>query len=1409
MAELQWPLTLTGRLEVSLLNRPGPDAKVNLTNQNIYGMFLSAMEESLTITLANTCRAIRVAHMIWIIPTESQEDEDAHDDTQAEYALLTLRTQISAIGNLLLLPEVVLTNLSIASKNNHNAKTVLLAPSGTLTSTADHLSSLSLGDGQEDGFKGKSQMRREARSRLAKQAREEKWIASVKTRLANTVVVPLGLNQPSTWTRIKIPTPKTSNDALARFALDRSATQTCLWPTKLCFEKSNQSHISTATATAQNYYMDWFTSGTYKDPLESAEDWFKKEPEREDAAVADQTRDNADADKEAAASQTLNPPTDQVALSSPVNIRPQDQINLNGIYPTPPDGILAGVFADVAASAGTAEDVGPSTVTDDYTLTRHPSNVSQSMLDADMQRKNSTDELFGDMDEEMFGVDVTIDDFDFFNENDAPVARRRRSSNRVEGVHEIAAKQHLPAITNGADSHDPPTASVTASDTAVETAQDAEMDNMQTVATSHPGDASNAESQPTKETNQGTALSFSKLPSYSPQHQIPERLRTPPLSPFQIKEKFLPSPVPASSVKSTDGFRETLQSRRSSHFNPVTFKGDISSFDAKYRNLGRFGGSTSSEQQDVMKPTGPTLILPGRSQSIISLPPRLEIPKQRKPVRSAQHSANTETYNDSSSYESDTDSASSVAESEVPASTFGKRKRMLADDGASMHSYRTNTDIESDIESTISEDKSAMDYGPLLDLLLSREGQKDYHRTLQENHKFDERPSVWKSLRHKRSTSTESKSDMWDVFSFNQEDMICIAQIVAQQNITIESDIKDDNEPELLNALPCEDQGRTLKALSSVVQDAVRCIFSSSSDCDFSKLASVISAHAEQHQMQRNPHQPKPAQTPRRAPNGSTGAQHLFAISPPSVHLQRAGSAWEMLPSSVKFWEPLGLEPASGRKDVTAYGIYPECGDLGLAVQDFLDDVGLAYGNCKLGDHVRGATYSEYNDGLVGFSLPEEAISTRSLLVSMHTACVAFGQLLSEESLEVDRPVVIYMFSPSHHETLIKYMCACFWAFQQAFLVASDAGDDMPDFILQIVPIDQVASSVSLTVPEPTWLASLACQVYDRIPIQEPIDPKSVWMIPSAPSIQLISPVPRKINFTLHECPPKSLLEEAQILHVAYAISNDNSWLTAAWSDNTGHYQFNTSFWIKDLDGKAILAEVRDMTLALAKITTFRIFVARVGTMRIWERDVWKEQPSDTYAIVLLDVDTNPILHISSTEATANHPAVPHPGAGFLTPTSMSQQSTTFGVSPEAQSATPSTPLPLDTDPPPPDPDAYLIDATDETWGLVIPFSAVHGPYELKRCLASGVLLKRGPADVSTLPSLGVDIIDMLMPKVGEGQANWLSMKTPDAVLREVLSWYRGLGLLSRLRGVDRTGVVPWHVKVAVLGVEALEGFLE
>jgi mediator of RNA polymerase II transcription subunit 13 len=115
------------------------------------------------------------------------------------------------------------------------------------------------------------------------------------------------------------------------------------------------------------------------------------------------------------------------------------------------------------------------------------------------------------------------------------------------------------------------------------------------------------------------------------------------------------------------------------------------------------------------------------------------------------------------------------------------------------------------------------------------------------------------------------------------------------------------------------------------------------------------------------------------------------------------------------------------------------------------------------------------------------------------------------------------------------------------------------------------------------------------------------------------------------------------------------------------------------------------------------------------------------------------------------------------------------------------------------DADTTLVDVTDTTWGAVVSHRLNNSSSltELSPAIQSGYLIKRSGVRPEDPPvAMEVNVIH------SEGN----NPRAYEALLREMLNYFRGLGTLARLRGVvDReTDVRPWHVAAAEKGVKAL-----
>lgn len=184
-----------------------------------------------------------------------------------------------------------------------------------------------------------------------------------------------------------------------------------------------------------------------------------------------------------------------------------------------------------------------------------------------------------------------------------------------------------------------------------------------------------------------------------------------------------------------------------------------------------------------------------------------------------------------------------------------------------------------------------------------------------------------------------------------------------------------------------------------------------------------------------------------------------------------------------------------------------------------------------------------------------------------------------------------------------------------------------------------------------------------------------------------------------------------------------------------------------------------------------------------------KRHPS--VSIALFTVDPDPPLHfprphiLNKNLTDPNYPCttpVSTPYTSILSPDQSGIVSTPGGGAAQANAPTPTSST-LDHNA-----EARLIDITDETWGVTMAggLDDPNIPTEFCQALVSGHLIKRaGARDEDGLLVLGVSIIH--------------AQKPDKVLLKEVLSMYRGLGMLARVRGIvdPVSNMLPWHVAAA------------
>lgn len=552
---------------------------------------------------------------------------------------------------------------------------------------------------------------------------------------------------------------------------------------------------------------------------------------------------------------------------------------------------------------------------------------------------------------------------------------------------------------------------------------------------------------------------------------------------------------------------------------------------------------------------------------------------------------------------------------------------------------------------------------------------------------------------------------------------------------------------------------------------------------------------------------PRPIVNPR-APTtvDAAKANNPFPIPPPQLEVRRSDTKLSVLPAAITFWENLGLGPSNGPKDVSAVCVYPNFDGVAANADIFLDQMRSVYECSRLGSHDRLVT-KDLTDGLMPFIVESPQQNKLHHLTALKDVASRLSRILSSAEVE-EKNFVVYFIYPIDNSALLVHICS---AFQHLFNLYRKALSERKvkaanELVLQLIPQDFVSSSTFLAVPLPSEYFRLAMEVYDRC-----IDFISSS---STPAIMLEQPLPKTVDFKLNANPSASLLQENTCLHVAYAQSIDDRWITATWTDNRGTQQMTASYCLGrrnepiTMPFSDVANEIWETTLDFIanKKIHWRIMIARVGVMEPSEIDFWTglatTESDAQVSLTLMTVQTDPSLRLLPASITLAPNA--NTATSVVTPVSTPQALQSSIVSP-GDAATPakdnaSAATPADG-PVEPDSDARLIDSTDQSWGAVLAhrLNNSNSLMELNPALISGYLIKRGGVN-SDDPPIIMEVNILYSEVVGNPRT------FHEGLLREILGYYRGLGTLARVRGlVDAVGDVrPWHIAAAEKAVKAL-----
>ncbi|KAI1434772.1 mediator complex subunit 13 C-terminal-domain-containing protein [Xylaria sp. CBS 124048] len=1127
-----------------------------------------------------------------------------------------------------------------------------------------------------------------------------------------------------------------------------------LWPASLCFCKS----LSNLTITEADELHKSELVQSF-DPLTTARTWFLGHAKRESGR-----------ERDAAALQDIPLTEGQIQPCSnslsPLALHRAGQTGavVGGIYPTPPDGIQnsVGITPSMMDGNPSSPNNNPATATTteiDAGLQAPPEQFTgdwEGNTETKRERVRASFEsenLFGELGPDMFGDnDITEADFSFFDDQpdgntDMPVVSATDPSlNHDTNI----TRQGYPIKSD--PSHMPAS---------------------NTLPTFAKPELRHARSSLTDETRRRTAVDTNQ--------SIKVNTKKRPPSPFNPDTVFKRIRASISNHRATQR-NSLINASHTSIFDKVDFDPSLSMVNKKYEGSGRF--DFFKDRPKAVKP------------SDLDTPPTTDYlrrhGKNRKPLKEAplaygdlftrmrgtqntasscpspQHIDAPHSDADDMSLVSDQDDISYVSDEPLsPVKSLNFRRRRAEDDGDSLAT--SFKDLE-------------MDAGPpQLPLELSRNARSEIDVPLAKYFADPEPP--------------------WIQYSLTDEQFIMAAQILTDQVTTNTMPTSPPTESTLPSGV---DRRRYLSNVArNSMMELEQELPSFFHPTTRHQLRSFIEVQDVPLLGQPTRLQPRPTGTDQARPS------NLSQISSPRFEMRRYETKLSLLPSSIPFWESLGLSPTHGTKDINILCVFPGYEGVSDSMSVFTERLRSTYESMKLGSCTRLSSSSGEEDGLFPFDVERDVLSfgkpTSFLGPSLQTCASKICKALSAVTAEQMNFVLLFVYSPDVPGSMVE-CCAAFNEISDGYkkILTSKGLPVINEIVLQLIPQNLVASSSSIPMAPPADISKLALEIYDRCTLFG-------GAIPS-PAVILEQVPPRMIDFKLSPTPSASVLNENMCLHVGYAQSIDDRWVTAAWTDNRGNQQVTTSYCL-GRKGQSIATPlvnvIQEIWFTTQELISswkvhWRIMVAKCGTMHAHEVELWstlvQADTKSSIHLTLVTVDTDPSLQILPPAAKLPYSAIsvpPTPGStpqGVLSPEQSGSAQTPFKDNNATSGQTPGG----DNNATDSDTDATLIDVTDQTWGVVLSHR-LHTPtsqVDVSPALVSGYLVKRGGMRLEDPPVvMEINIVH------SEGNP-----RSYEALLRELLSYYRGLGSLARARGMvdGGTDIRPWHIAAAEKGVRAL-----
>ena len=230
----------------------------------------------------------------------------------------------------------------------------------------------------------------------------------------------------------------------------------------------------------------------------------------------------------------------------------------------------------------------------------------------------------------------------------------------------------------------------------------------------------------------------------------------------------------------------------------------------------------------------------------------------------------------------------------------------------------------------------------------------------------------------------------------------------------------------------------------------------------------------------------------------------------------------------------------------------------------------------------------------------------------------------------------------------------------------------LPEIVPQLIPLSMIATIDTIILPSQKDLLWTALEIYNRCPAEKK---STAYPASIEPAALLNDSGSKAITFSLSASKAMPTQSQSGTLHLAYAITKDERWVAATWTDSCGSRSLTMPYCLQSepgepLQSRQLLDVIKEMwEISLDILTPLpspgRLIVCRIGHMSHAEMSAWmlyylqsssSVPASSRTRLILLTADHSPRFRLtrpSTTQAPLRQRVTQQPGSQN-TPTSAS-----------------------------------------------------------------------------------------------------------------------------------------------------------